>query len=100
MRHCGAREQFDGFIIEHMKVFAIDARHAAMPMAHVFAKTDVGDDNQIATARGDRADRLLHDAVLVVGGACALVFVRRDSEQQHRLQAETGCALRFVGNLA
>ena len=38
--------KFDRLVVQDMKMIAVDARHAAVAVAHVFAETNVGDDDQ------------------------------------------------------
>ena len=66
-------------------MIAIDSCHAAMAVAHVFAKTDIGDDDEFGTFFLDRAHRLLHDTVLRVSAAGLLVFFCWNAEEQDGL---------------
>ena len=66
-------------------MIAIHSCHAAMSVAHVFAKTDIGDDDQVRTFFLDRAHRLLHDTVFRVSPARLLIFFFWNTEEQHRL---------------
>ncbi len=45
-------------------MIAVALRHAAMPMTHVFAQTDIRDHNQIGIRFLDCAHRFLHHAVV------------------------------------
>ncbi len=47
MRKRGLHQEFDGLIVEDMEMIAVHSCHAAMTVAHVFAKTDIGDDDQV-----------------------------------------------------
>ena len=55
-------------------MFAINSGHTAVPVAHVFAKTDIGDYGQSWSALLDLAHRVLHDPIASVGGARFFVF--------------------------
>ena len=79
-------------------MLAIDARDAAMAVAHVFAQANIRDHDQLGASGFDRADGLLHDAVFRVSAAGLFVFVARNAEEQHGLQAEIVGALRFIGH--
>ena len=51
---CGVRdgsfdEKLDGLVVENMEMVAVNARDAAVAVAHVFAQADVGDDNELWT---------------------------------------------------
>ena len=59
-----------------------------MSVAHVFAKTNIGDDDQLRTFLFDRADRFLNDSVFRVSPARLLIFCRGNTEEQHRLKSE------------
>ena len=37
VRERSLREQFNGLVVQDMEMIAVDPRHAAMPVAHVFA---------------------------------------------------------------
>ena len=43
MRKCSFNQKLDSFIIEYVEVVAIDSRYAAVPVAHIFAQTDISD---------------------------------------------------------
>ena len=66
---------------------AVDPGHAAVAVAHVFAKADIGDDEQLGAFGLDRADGLLHDAVFGVGAGSGFVLFVRDAEEEDGLQA-------------
>ena len=85
-------------VIQNMEMVAVHPGHAAMAVAHVFAKADIGDDDQLGALRLDRADRLLHDAVLRVSRRRLLVLLLRECQRAGRLAARVASALfRFVG---
>src|SRR3954469_9712005 len=71
-----------------------------MPVAHVFAQTNIGHDNELRALRLDRADGLLDDAVFSVRATRRLVLLARNSEEQHGLQSEVVRTLRFAGHFA
>ena len=56
--HVGARcgmgerslyEKLYRLVVENMEMVPVDARHATVAVAHVFAQADVGDGNEIRT---------------------------------------------------
>ena len=75
---------------------AVPVELAAVPMARVLAHADVGDDDHRRSFRADRADGLLHDAMVVVGFASAFVLARRDAEEQDRRHVQA-CKLAHLG---
>ena len=81
-RHLG--EQLEGDVVEHLTLLD----HAAVPVVGVLAEAHVGDDHQFRELVLDGADGHLHDALVVVGAGGGGVLVRRDAEQQDRLDAE------------
>src|SRR2546423_1101265 len=80
-------------------MIAVDPRHAAMPVAHVFTEANVGHNHELRTIRLDRADCLLHHAVLGIRAAGRFVFHARNSEEQHGLQSGVVRALRLRDNV-
>src|SRR5215510_6312800 len=82
-----------------MKMVAVNSGDTAMAVAHVFAKANVSDRDQVRTFRFDRQQRLLDDSVFTVGAACLLIFTRWNSEKQDRLQPEILSAAHFIENL-
>ena len=72
VRERGFHEQFHALVIQDMEMVAVDPRDSAMAVAHVFAETDIGDDEQIGAFGLDRTNRLLHDAILGVGAGSLL----------------------------
>src|SRR5713226_3508296 len=70
-----------------MKMFAVDASHAAMAVAHVFAKTNVGDRDDFRAFLLNRAQRFLDNAVFGVGAARLLVFFVRNSKKENGLKS-------------
>ena len=61
---------------------------AAVPVARVLAEADVGEQRQAGHLGPQRAQRALHDAVVVPGARALLVLLLGDAEQQHRPHAE------------
>ena len=92
------REKLDRFIVQDMEMFAIHFRHAAMSVAHVFAETNIGDDDQLRAFRFDGADRFLNHSVFVVGRARSLILGRGNTEKQHGLKPEITGTLGLLGN--
>ena len=84
VRHRRAREQLERRVVRHL---AVDD-HAAVSVRRVLAETHVGHQHQLGEARPQRAQRLLHDSVLLPRAGRLLVLLRRDAEQDHRLDAE------------
>ena len=80
-----------------MEVLAIHPCDAAVAMAHVFAETNIRDNDQLGASRFDRSDGLLHDPVFRIRRCCLLVFSLRNAEEQDGLQPEIVGTLRFVG---
>ena len=68
-------------------MFAVDACYAAMPMAHVFAKTNIRDRDQLGALLFNRAQRFLNHAVLRVSAARLLIFFVGDSKKQNCLES-------------
>ena len=77
---------------------AVNPGHAAMAVAHVFAEANVRDDEQLRTFGLDRADGLLHHAILGVGAGGLLVLFVRDTEEEDGLQSGGAGARGFGGN--
>ena len=85
----GLPQQVHGRIIVH--VAARD--HAAMAVIGVLAQADVPDDDQIGDRALYRANRLLHDPLIVVRLRASRVLRRRNPEQDHAAQSERRGAL-------
>src|SRR5216684_7256745 len=81
-----------------MKMVAVYSRHAAMAVAHVFAKTNVRDHHHIGTLSFNRADRFLHNAVFGISGARSFVLLSWYAEKQHTLQTKRMRAFYFLGD--
>lgn len=79
-------------------MFAVDAGYAAMPMAHVFAKTNIRDRDHLGTFLLDCVKRFLNDAVLREGAACLLVFLVRDAKKQNCLESGVLRPARLIDN--
>ena len=76
-----------------MKMLAIEASHAAMAVAGVFAQTNIGNYHQIRRALFDLPNRILDHAILGIRATGLFVFRLRNSKEKHRLHS------RFVGAL-
>ena len=85
VRNRGLGDQFDTFVIQDMKMFAIDSGHTAVAVAHVFTKAHIGDYGQSWCALFDLADRVLHNATIGVGGARFFVFGFWNSKKENGL---------------
>lgn len=81
-----------------MKMLAIEASHAAMAMAGVFAQTNIGNYRQIRRAFFDLANRILDHAIFGIRGAGLFVFRLRNSKEEHRLHSRFVGALRDSGD--
>ena len=53
-------------------MIAVHPGDAAVAVAHVFAEANIGDDEQLGAFGFDRADGLLHDAVIGIGAGSLL----------------------------
>src|SRR5213080_956575 len=76
-----------------MKMLAIEAGHAAMTVAGVFAQTNIGNYRQIWCALFDLADPILDHAIRSICAAGLFILRLRNSKEKHRLHS------RFVGAL-
>lgn len=76
-----------------MKMLAIEANHAAMAVAGIFAQTNISNYRQVRRALFDLANRILDHAILAIGASGLLVLRLRNSEEKHGLHS------RFVGAL-
>src|SRR5947209_17656594 len=79
---------------------AIGPSDAAMAVTHVFAKANIGHDNQFRAARLDRSNRFLDNSSFGVGAGGPVVFLARNSKEQDSLQSEILGAFRLVGHFA
>ncbi len=64
------------------------------PWRGVLAEADVGDHGEVGMGLLEGTDRHLHDALVVIGAAAALVLDRGDAEQQDRADSggdDLGC---------
>ena len=95
----GFHEQLDAFVVQDVEMVAIHPGDAAVPVAHVFAEANVGDDEQVGTFRLDRADCLLHDAILRIGAGSALVLFVRQAEKEDSAEPGLRGADGFAGDL-
>ena len=84
MTHGGFGQQGQGGVVEYR---AVGHEHAAVAVAHVFAETDVGDDQQLGPALFEQAHGLLHNAVFSIGSAGLFVLNGRNAEQDHGREA-------------
>ena len=49
MRERRFYQKFHSLVVENMEVIAVNARDAAVAVAHVFAQADIGDGDQLRT---------------------------------------------------
>ena len=76
-----------------MKMLAIEASHAAMTVAGIFAQTNISNDRQIRCALFHLLDRILDHPILGIGATGLFILRLWNSEKKHRLHP------RFVGVL-
>ena len=76
-----------------MKMLAIEANHAAMAVAGIFAQTNISNYRQIRREFFDLANCILDHAILGMRTTGLFVFRLRNSKEQHGLHS------RFVGAL-
>src|SRR4051794_9240497 len=81
-------------------MFAIETGHAAMPMAHVFAKTDVRNYHHLRATRLNCPNCLLNNPVIGISAAGLLIFIVRDSEENNRLQPAILNLASFISDVA
>ena len=84
VRDRGLGEQLERDVVVDRAV----ADEAAVAVRRVLAQADVGDHGQVGVRLLQRADRQLHDALVVVGAGAGLVLGGRDPEQDHRLDPD------------
>ena len=66
---------------------AVEPGYAAMPVAHVFAKTDIGHNDQLGAFGLDRTDGLLHDAIFSICAGSGFILFGGNAEEEDGLQA-------------
>ena len=81
-----------------MKMLAIEASHAAMAVAGIFAQTNIGNYRQIRRALFDFPDRNLDHAILGIRATGQFVLRLRNSKEKHRLHSRFMGALRDRGD--
>ena len=69
-------QQFQGIVVDDAAV----ADNAAVAVRHIFAKTNVGDDEQVGIVGLERAHGALHDSVVGVGARRDLIFFAGKTE--------------------
>ena len=79
----GARQQLQRGIVEHFHMPPFDLCNAAMAVAHVFAQTDVRNNNHLRHGGLDCPHGPLDNAVRRIGLLRAFVFLRRNAEKKH-----------------
>ena len=79
-------------------MFAVDPRHAAMAVTHVFTKTNVSNRDDFGTFLFNRAQRFLNDAVLGISAARLLVFLVGNTKKQNGLESGILGLARLVDN--
>jgi len=67
-------------------MIAVDSRDAAMSVAHVFAKTNIGDRDHFRTFFLNCAQRFLHNAVFGISAASLLVLFFRNPKKENGLE--------------
>src|SRR2546421_4077988 len=79
-------------------MFAVDPGHAAMAMAHVFAKTNVRDRDDLGTFLFYRAQRFLNDTVFGISATRLFVFFLGNTEKKNGLKAGVLRLPRLIDN--
>ena len=79
----GACEQLEAAVVVHL---AVDD-DAAVPVRRVLAQTDVGDEHELGELRAERAQRALHDPVVIPRARRLVVLLVRDTEEDDRAHA-------------
>ena len=70
-----------------MKMLAIEANHAAMAVAGVFAQTNIGNYGQIRRALFDFPNRILDHAILGIRATGLFILRLRNSKEKHCLHS-------------
>jgi hypothetical protein len=83
----GAREKFEGGVVQDFGVRAVAFDDAAMTVAHVFAEANVGNDEEFRQRFFQRANCLLNDAVAGVSAGGLFVFGFRNAEKNYGAHA-------------
>src|SRR5437762_11982576 len=81
-----------------MKMLPIEASHAVMTVAGIFAQTNISNDCQTRGAFFDLPDRILDDAILGIGATGLFILRLWDSKKKHRLHSRFVRALRDRGD--
>ena len=81
-----------------MKMLAIEASHAAMAVAAVFAQTNISNYRQIRCAFFDLPDRILDHPILGIGTTSLFILRLWNSKKKHRLHSRFMGALRDRGD--
>ena len=87
------REQLERDVVHDL--VAVD--DAAVAVRRVLAEADVGEEHELGRTLRERTERLLDDAVLVVGARRRLVLLLRDPEEEDGADAEPQELLGLVG---
>lgn len=78
-----AGKQFERWIIQDFSATRAGLHNPAMPVAHVFAKADIRDDEQFRQFFLQQPDGFLNNAIAGIRTGGALVFAFRNAEQQY-----------------
>ena len=81
-----------------MKMLAIEASDAAVPVTGVFAQTNISNYRQIWGALFDLPDRILDHTILGIRATGLFVLRLRNSKEKHRLHSRFVRALRDRGD--
>ena len=84
MRERLARREFERGVVGDFAVFD----HAAVAVVGVFAKADIGDDQEIEFGFANGFDSALDDALCVKRALAARIFCFWQAEENHRGKAE------------
>ena len=89
-------DQLQRGVVVDVRASGALVHHAAMPVIGVFAKADVGDQEQVRRRFLGCAQRLLHDPLIAGRIAAVSVLGVGNAEQDHAPQAQFGRFLDFA----
>src|SRR5437868_2118028 len=81
-----------------MEMFAVNPRHTAMSVAHVFAKTNISDRDDFGTFLFYRAQGFLNHAVFGVSAARFFVFLLGNTKKENSLETSVLRLARLIDN--
>ena len=83
-------QQLQRGVVVHVHSTRMIVDDAAVTVIGVFAKADIGNDEQVRCCVLRGLHRLLHDAAVAVRIAALRILLSRDAEENNASQAETG----------